>query len=267
MSSATQPSTSSLYHVEKLTAQNFSTWKIRLQTILRDRRVWKHVDGTASFPESGSAKQKEEWEDKDQQAMSQIILTVSDSVVGHLRTAKTSREAWIRIMSLFEQKGLASNIFLRRQLLNIRLNLGTTMQSHINTIQGIADQLDAIEAPVKDVELALTILCSLPESYQPLIIALEALPPNDITFDRVCARLLAEEKRQQESSSNVQIGDVTAYLSQNAKHSRRGRQTIQCAYCSKSGHNEMNCWLKNPDQRPTEKNSDKAVSTFFATAF
>lgn len=170
-------------------------------------------------------------------------------------------------MSLFEQKGLASNIFLRRQLLNIRLNLGTTMQSHINTIQGIADQLDAIEAPVKDVELALTILCSLPESYQPLIIALEALPPNDITFDRVCARLLAEEKRQQESSFNVQIGDATAYLSQNAKHSRRGRQTIQCAYCSKSGHNEMNCWLKNPDQRPTEKNSDKAVSTFFATAF
>src|ERR1700679_824706 len=72
---------------------------------------------------------------------------------------------------------------------------------HINKIRELADQLEAIGDPVRDRELAILILSSLPEKFNALIISLEARPPDEITFDSVAIRLLAEEERQNESNS------------------------------------------------------------------
>ena len=134
----------------------------------------------------------------DQDALSQIALTVSDGVVGHIRNAKSAREAWLKICSVFEQKGLSSQIFLRRKLINVKLDESQSMQIHINKIREFADRLEAIGDPVRDRELAIIILSSLPEKFNALIISLEARPPDEITFDSVAIRLLAEEERQNE---------------------------------------------------------------------
>lgn len=47
---------------------------------------------------------------------------------------------------------------------------------------------------MKDKDLAVIILCSLPEHSNPLIISLEARPADEITFDSIASRLLAEEE-------------------------------------------------------------------------
>ena len=99
---------------------------------------------------------------------------------------------------MFEQKGLSSQIFLRRKLINVKLDESQSMQIHINKIREFADQLEAIGDPVRDRELAIIILSSLPEKFNALIISLEARPPDEITFDSVAIRLLAEEERQKE---------------------------------------------------------------------
>lgn len=57
----------------------------------------------------------------------------------HIRNFKTAREAWLQICSAFEQKGLASQIFLRRKPVNVKFAESQSMQSHINKIRELAD--------------------------------------------------------------------------------------------------------------------------------
>jgi hypothetical protein len=141
MSSATSVSTN-LYQVDKLTNNNFTTWKFRVEMVLKARKLWKYVETEAG----ATVKEKEE----EQEALSQIALTVSDGVIGHIRNAKTARQAWLKICSVFEQKGLSSQVFLLRKLLNVKLDDGESMQSHINKIRELSDQLEAIGDPVRD---------------------------------------------------------------------------------------------------------------------
>ena len=124
-----------LFQVEKLTNTNFTCWKFRLQMVLKARKLWKYVDGSVV---GGDAKSQE----LDQDAFSQIALTVSDGVVGHIRNAKSAREAWLKICSVFEQKGLSSQIFLRRKLINVKLDESQSMQTHINKIRELAWQIN-----------------------------------------------------------------------------------------------------------------------------
>jgi hypothetical protein len=255
----------SLHQVSPLTATNFTTWKYRLQLILRDRRLWKYVDGSAPAPAEG--KQLAEWEDKDQQAHAQIALTVSDSALGHIRNARSAREAWTKICSVFEQKGLAAKVFLRRKLVNLKLEEGQSMLDHINTVRELSDQLNAIGAPVVDGDLAITLLCSLPERYDPLIIALESRDPEEVTFDVVAARLLSEEQRQKESEDK-QYDAVTK--AENAFHVKavNGKSQLQCSHCGRQGHTEDRCWSKQARSANAKKHGgESAGSTYAGVAF
>ncbi|MFI5423083.1 MAG: retrotransposon gag domain-containing protein [Nitrososphaerales archaeon] len=209
--------------------------------VLKARKLWKYVE-TSTI--STDAKEQE----KEQEALSQIALTVSDGVVGHIRNCKTARETWIKICSVFEQKGLASQIFLRRKLFNIKFNENETMQAHINKIRELADQLEAIGDPVKDRDLAIITLCTLPEGYNPLIISLEARSPEEISFDLVTGRLLAEEERQKESDSSKLESAHAFYAGKNnpkGKYLGKGSSAKLCSFCHRTGHTIENCWDKN----------------------
>jgi hypothetical protein len=254
-----------LYQVAPLTAANFTTWKYRLQLILKDRQLWKYVDG--STPEPVDAGQRAQWEEKDQQAFSQIALTVSDSVVGHVRNARTSAEAWTKLCSVFEQRGLAAQVFLRRKLVNVKLNGGGSMLDHINTVRELSEQLNAIGAPVSDGELAITLLGSLPDRYDPLIISLESRSAQDVTFDGVAARLLAEERRQEEAAQASWVDPVAT--AEHALMAKFGKRKM-CSYCRRPGHTEENCWDKRghpSNGSPSEKASGNAASSHFASTF
>jgi hypothetical protein len=236
----------SLYSVPLLNATNFTTWKYRVQLVLKGRRLWKYVDGSTAAPSpTADLKEKDEWEESDQQAHSQIALTVSDSVISHLRNTTSAKEAWLKICSVFEQKGLAAKVFLRRKLLNLRKGQ-EPMQEHINTVRDLAEQLNAIGAPISDGDLAITLLCSLPETYDPIIIALESRDPKDVTFDVVAARLLAEELRQSESlhmpMSSIERAESALAVRAGAHKPKLGKA---CTFCGRSGHAESQCWDKH----------------------
>jgi gag-polypeptide of LTR copia-type len=175
-----------------------------------------------------------------QEALSQIALTVSDGVIGHIRNAKTARQAWLKICSVFEQKGLSSQVFLLRKLLNVKLDDGESMQSHINKIRELSDQLEAIGDPVRDRQLAIITLCSLPERYNSVVTSLESRPPEDITFDMIAGRLLAEEERQKESDPGTRSGESAFY----SGRFPRKRPPPKCTWCGRVGHIEKNCYDK-----------------------
>lgn len=294
-----------MYSIDKLTGDNFSSWKFRLQLVLMDRGLWEIVDGTEACPtltptptgkldgNSGDGASsgvvggtggkptavstvKEishlDWKKRDNQALAQIALTVSNSELIHIRNAKSSHDAWNKICSVYEAKGLAAKVYLRRRFFNIKYidNGVSSLQSHINLVRDLADQLEAIGAGVSDEDMAMTLLCSLPDSYDYLIVALESRNSEDLTFDFVSTRLLSEEKRKGESmnvsinanivsgsigkTANIGNGDnialyTNSYGSGNntntKNHSKSFKPMMKCSYCNKKNHTEDKCFAKH----------------------
>jgi hypothetical protein len=255
MATAALSPSSSLYSVEKLSEKNYSAWKFRVQLVLQDRGLWKYVEGAKADPPS-DLKLRESWEEKDQQARAQILLTVSDTLLPAVRHTRTAKEAWVKVASVFEQKGLSAQVFLRRKLVNLRFEEGESMQTHLNTIRDIVDELAGINVIIKDEELAIITLCSLPSRFDSLIVSMESRPANEITFDYVSNRLLGEYHRQSElsESSSSSSSESSALLARQFKSSK-------CVHCGRPGHTVQKCWDKYPEQRPARQNN-YAVTNF-----
>jgi hypothetical protein len=228
-------SNTQLHYVAPLTEKNFQSWKFRLQYVLQDRGLWKCVDPSSSSKAKPTA-------EEEQKAMAQIVLTLSDEVSHIVQRANvhTAREVWVLLCKQFEQKGLSSRVYLRRKLLNIKY-VGDSMQQHLSRISELANQLQSVGAGVSDQDLALITLCSLPERYEPFIVQMESRPIEEVTFDFVNGRLLAEAARQEENKLQQSLYGPTAF---------GARVTNQCTFCNRPGHTEATCWDKHPEQRP-----------------
>ena len=210
--------------------------------ILIDRGLWSIVDGSEVKPDQSTDKVSyDKFTKRDNQALAQIVLTVSSPQLIHVRNATSAREAWCKLCSAFEAKGIAAKIYLRRQFLNIKLiDDGCSMQEHINKVRDLADQLNEIDLDtVKDQDLAMTLLCSLPDRYDSLIVSLESRPSKDLTSDYVINRLLAEECRQHEQAQTNNESIV-----QSANKARVTSAQVKCTYCKKPNHNEATCYRK-----------------------
>ena len=82
-------------------------------------------------------------------------------------------DAWSRLEGHYEMKSLASKLFLHRRFFMTMMAEGDDVLEHINKLKTLADQLDAVGAPVSEDDLVITLLASLSEPYQFLITALE----------------------------------------------------------------------------------------------
>ena len=103
-----------------------------------------------------------------------ICLSLGDNQLSLVRSAQTAREAWQKLESHYETKSLANKLFLRKQYFSATMSEGETMMEHINKMRSLAEQITSVGAQVSDDDLVATLLCSLPESNNNLIVALES---------------------------------------------------------------------------------------------
>ena len=107
-----------------------------------------------------------------------------------------------------------------------------SMSDHVNKLRSLAEQLDSVGAQVSEENQVATLLCSLPDSYGNLIVALES-SEDDLSLEFVIARSLHEEKKRSETS--VSLGDsmVTALAAAKLTGSTQGQR-------SKASHKKAN---------------------------
>jgi hypothetical protein len=256
-----RPASASMYTIDKLSRTNFSHWKFRITFVLKDRGLWEFVDPTTAEASTRTNPAG------NTQALSQIVLTLSDDQLSLARGETSAAGAWRKICTQFEQRGLAQKIHLRRKLFNIKYKEGTTMQAHLNTFRDIVDQLEAIEFGVKDDDLAILALCSLPSRFDGLVIQLESMPAEQLTFATVSARLLSEYDRQAEALSTQFSPEPPTALTANTP--RGDSFSSVCSYCGRPGHTEdgpgRKCWDKHgrqpvPPRQPRDSTPSNAFS-------
>ena len=82
-------SNSDLKSLTRLNADNYQTWKFRMEMLLIKNGLWDVVRSNATPDESGRA----EWKRQDDKARAIICLSVDDTQLVHVRKAKTAKES------------------------------------------------------------------------------------------------------------------------------------------------------------------------------
>jgi len=209
----TNPSTSTTsltQSIEKLdgamaTGQsNYNAWRFRIIRILKEKDLLSAIEDSGTLVSSS----------KDNQAFTIITLNIKDSQIPYIQDATTTREAWVALKEVHQGIGMNGRMVLMQRLWGLRMAEGEDMAQHLNQFRELANQLRGLSVDGKgmdDSELVTILTLSLPESYEPLVMALQSRS-DTITFDTMAGRLLQESGRRQigQSSNAVQgVGSVS----------------------------------------------------------
>ena len=219
----------------KLNGINYGAWKFKMKLLLIQKGYWKAVT-------------ESDKEEIDQKALAVIGLAVNDEQIVHIQDAKTSKEAWSKLAAVYENSGTANKMHLQEELMTSKMEEGGSAARHIEHLRRIVGQLATLGVAVSEEQYKLTLLRSLPQSFDSLVVTLENMA-DDLKIEDIHARILREESRQESLGKRMKSeGD----LLQAQNRSRRG---ISCFYCGKRGHIARKCrkrlarqrWMERPD--------------------
>ncbi|KAG2758708.1 Retrovirus-related Pol polyprotein from transposon TNT 1-94 [Phytophthora cactorum] len=257
------PTATATARINKFDGTNFHTWKFKMQMVLEERELWEVTSGEVKLEHCQTAADQALFRKKSRKALAIVCLAMEDSQLPLVRSAKDAHDAWSRLKGHFEKKSLANKLFLRRRFFTTMMDEGDGVLEHINKIKTLAEQLDAVGAPVSEDDLVITLLGSLSESYQFLITALESRA-DSLTWELVTSRLLHEDMKRKEQGGGVDgaaHGQGQAFMtSGNSKYKGRQAQKTSsaCHYCGEHGHWIAKCPVRIREnaerQRPQRAN-------------
>ena len=236
-----------MFKIEKLSESNFHVWKQKVELILAFRELEDHISDSVSSPPPNDLAY-DSWVKADAKARAVIGLTLSDEHLEHVRDCDTAVSMWSTIVDLFQRKTLLNKLACRRRFYSAKMAASEKAIAFISRVRQIAADCKAMGVNIDDKDIAMTVLCGLPDKYEHLIVAIDAVADDDtLTMDFVKSRLLQEEQRILERGNG---GAQDAALVNMQKPAVRDRQVPECEHCGRKGHTEAKCWQKYPHLRP-----------------
>ena len=274
------------FRIQKLNSDNYAEWKFDMEMLLMAKDVWDIVSGVETLDDDASNDVKAKFKKRDNFARSVICLSVSSSNKIYVRNAKTSKETWDALANHFEEKTVSRKVMLRRKLYSMRME-GKSAADHINTLRTVNDNLQSLGDALLEKDLVMILLSSLPEEYNNLITTLETLKDEQLTWEYVRDRVLAEFERRKgfEQQSKVRNENSNALFcggagsssnsnsnwrnnngGDNRNPKQSGKSNIKCHYCKKKGHVKKECPKFKADREKREKESGNFCSAADASA-
>eukprot|EP00171_Calliarthron_tuberculosum_P023184 IDg23184t1 len=237
--------------VGKLNETNFHAWKQKIQLLLAWKELDEHIEDD---PPARETSEFPNWRRRDKRAMACIGLSLSDALLENVREASTAKEMWTLITNVFERHTLLNKLSARRKFYTATMLDGEKILKYANRIRQLATTLKNMGVDIDDNEMAMALLNGLPDRFDSLISALDALGNEDkiFTFEFVKSRLLQEEQR---ADMRVQTSIVKSEAAALVAHdhfesSSTCKHRTKCDHCGMLGHVVAKCWKKNPHLRP-----------------
>lgn len=119
------------------------------------------------------------------------------SVIQSIANDTNAYELWHKLEAMYARKNALNNVSLMRKLVMLDYNDSDSIVVHLNDFQGLVNQLFAMKMNLDNELQALLLLCSLPESWDTLVVSLSnSAPQGKLTMEIVKASLLNEETRR-----------------------------------------------------------------------
>jgi hypothetical protein len=180
--------------IEPLGKDNFDTWKIQIEALLIKNDSWKYVNGTIPKPKE-PPEAVTTWESNGAKAKS--------SELKQIKNCPTSKDMWNKLHSVYQSQGPARKAMLLKTLILLKMKNGEDMGDHIRNLFDVVDKLEEMEFCIINDLLAILLLYSNPDEYEPFRIAIETqekLPQ----LEALKIKLLEEyEARKRNSKENI----------------------------------------------------------------
>lgn len=182
--------------------KEFNNWKFRIKTLLREHDVENflttaldehediiinHMDDAAT--RRRKAKLKDELRKKERKCFSMIVQRIGNDYLEYVKEKASPKEAWESLCNAFERKGVSNRMFLRRQLLSLKMNETGTLENHLLKFDKLVRSLKSVGANLEEEDTVCQLFMSLPKSYDPIVTALD-IGYNE-AYDGVCKRSIA----------------------------------------------------------------------------
>jgi len=167
-----------------------------MEDLLVDKDQWIAVDPCTK----PSGVSDEECKKLDQKAKSIIQLCVSNSVLLNVSGEATAKALWDKLGTLYQSKSLMNKLFLWKKMYNLRMKDGDSVTEHLNTFNTMVSQLASIDIKVSDEDKCISLLCSLTDSWDSLVITIGS-NATTLQFDEIVSSLLREEMRRKNMES------------------------------------------------------------------
>ena len=171
--------------IEKFNGQSFELWKLKMEDLLVDKDQWIPVDPSTK----PTAMSDEDWKKLDQKEKRKIRLCVSDLVLLNVSREATMNNFWKNLGTLYQSKSLVNKLFLRKKLYNLRMKDGDSVTEHLNAFNTLVSQLSSIDIKISYEDKCISLLCSLPDSWDSLVIAI-GRNTTTLNFDDIVSALL-----------------------------------------------------------------------------
>lgn len=248
------------FPLPKLTNHNYQSWKFRMEMLLVREDLWSVIDK----PRPAVVTDECEWTKADLKARATIGLCIDDTQTSLVRNCTTAKEAW-KALKEYHDKG--SEVYLLKKLTHLELSEDGDMEQHLQQFTELLQRIADIGDPIPDKLKVAMLLCSLPDSFDALVTALEQRPSAELTLELVKSKLLAEAEKRRERSGPAAAAGGKALKVEYRQQSRQQRtdgaggspETRVCFYCKKPGHLKRNCRSlqkagnKKQDEAPTNQ--------------
>lgn len=220
---------------DKLDGTNYPMWSYMMKHVLVVKQLWnivadvnKRPDGSTSNVTDASSsssvvsspspptQDQLRWDGKDSQAHALSALSL---IVMHIRSCTSSKQAWDVLASLYAVRNEARVAYLRKQLEEMHMAEGASIDVYVTKIKDLKEQLANIDEIIPDISLMSTLLKGLSDSFQSFATTLRLVAkgnPNMYTFDEVVSLLLQEEQSRVNRSGLIE-GTQALAISQRGK--------------------------------------------------
>jgi hypothetical protein len=145
---------------------------------------------------------------------------------------------------------------------------GTKIVDHLNVFNTLICQLSSMEVKYEDEDKQITLLCSLPESWDDLVTTVWFNTTYSIDYDIVVGALLCEEmtRRSSKETSTKEVVVVRGRSTKGGKYqkgtarskSKDSKGKKKCWFCDKYWHLKKDCWKR---QQASKENSIKEANS------
>ena len=103
---------------------------------------------------------------------------------------------WEKLGSLYQSKSLVNKVFLQKKLFHLIMDENDTVTEHLNVYNTLVSQITSVGIKMVEKDKCITLLHSLPDSWDNLIVAIDSVSQATLKFDEIISSLLLEEMRR-----------------------------------------------------------------------
>jgi hypothetical protein len=193
---------------------------------------------------------REEWEKIERRERSMIQLCLAYLVLLNIWGEDSDKILWDKLGRFYQSKSIVNKVFLRKKLYLLRMSEGSWVTKHLNVFNTIIIYLSYVDIKITDEEKCVSLLCSLSESWDSLVVDIGS-NSTTLMLEDVVESLLSEEMRRDNMEGSTKDAlvvrgwsidiDKGKLFGRNSKSKSRSKSIVQkttrrCWKLGKVGH-------------------------------